>query len=50
MGARASSRLYRGVAIDRVPHSGMWRALVGGHYLKADTLGGVKTLIKTELK
>ena len=50
MDARAGSRVYRGVTIDRVPHSGMWRALVGGTYLKADTMAGIKQLIREALK
>jgi hypothetical protein len=43
-------RIYMGVFIDRVPHSGLWRARAGGTYLKADTLCGIKTLIRDSLK
>lgn len=40
---------YRGVSIGRVEHNGVWTALMGGRYLKADTLTGLKKLIKENL-
>jgi hypothetical protein len=46
---KARQCVYMGVSIDRISHSGMWRALVKGKYRKADTLGGIKTLIKESL-
>lgn len=43
-------RQYRGVTIDRIAHSGMYSALVPGFgYVKADTLAGIKDLIREYL-
>lgn len=39
-------RSYMGVTIERVQHNGLYTALLGGRYLKADTLAGIKQLIK----
>jgi hypothetical protein len=45
---RNQLRFYRGVTISRIWHSGMWCARSGG--LMADTLGGLKQLIRENLK
>lgn len=52
-GRRSSEKCpvtYMGVTIDRIQHSGMWRALVKGSYLKADTRAGLLELIREALK
>lgn len=46
MDAKEGSRTYMGVTIERVRHNAYWTALVGGTYLKADTLSGLTQLIK----
>jgi hypothetical protein len=41
---------YKGECIERVAHSGMFVAFIVGHgYLKADTLSGIKKLIREKL-
>jgi hypothetical protein len=39
-------RSYMGVNIYRLTHSGMYNALTGSGYVKADTLDGIKQLIR----
>lgn len=40
-------RIYRGITIDRIPHSGMYSALVPGYgYVMAETLHDIKSLIR----
>lgn len=41
-----TSRVYRGVAIGRVHHSGMWCALTPRGWVRADTLAGIRELIR----
>lgn len=41
-------RTYRGRTIDRTPASGYWRCLGDSGWLLADTLEGLKSLIRHE--
>ncbi len=43
---RATQWTYQGVTIERVTHSGMYRAWGLGGYLFSDTLAGIKALIR----
>lgn len=43
-------RTYRGVTIEKLHPSGMWSAfLIGYGYLRADTLAGLKAMIREAL-
>jgi hypothetical protein len=47
---RSGPRTYRGLTIDRSFPSGMWTALGPAGYLRADTLAGLKDLIRHTLE
>ena len=44
-------RVYRGALLERHPISGMWHTFLANHgTLRADTLGGLKYLIREALQ
>lgn len=41
------SRIYRGVEITRIYPSGYYSALTANGFVRADTLAGIKSLIRS---
>ena len=41
-------RIYRGHAISRLFPSGMYEAYIGGRFMRADTLAGIKATIREQ--